>query len=276
MIEEGFLGDDLSILRPVRELHEVSHDPDAEPPGGAARRTPAARSTCSASTATRLTSSSRTGSVLTPTTAPERSSCGGCRCSTTSMKTRTASPDSSTGSPSGRSSKATELATGSCGRTQGSSSSTCSTPMCAPTRGSTSKLAASGRMEQIIDDDAVDRAVHDPPVDTRAWFRGGVRAPVRESRGSGVLGLGHLRCARAALLAARPDARAAPRHQESRRRAPRQVRDRRGAGRLAHRLAIADSRRTRDSKARSRHRAARGFSARPGASIRLGSGSRER
>ncbi|MFL6069666.1 MAG: depupylase/deamidase Dop [Actinomycetes bacterium] len=28
MIEEGFLGDDLSILRPVHELHEVSHDPD--------------------------------------------------------------------------------------------------------------------------------------------------------------------------------------------------------------------------------------------------------
>ena len=28
MIEAGFLGDELSVLRPVHELHEVSHDPD--------------------------------------------------------------------------------------------------------------------------------------------------------------------------------------------------------------------------------------------------------
>jgi proteasome accessory factor A len=41
-----------------------------------------------------------------------------------------------------------------------------------PTKGLYHKLAASGRMERVIDDRAVERAVHEPPLDTRAWFRG--------------------------------------------------------------------------------------------------------
>jgi proteasome accessory factor PafA2 len=41
-----------------------------------------------------------------------------------------------------------------------------------PDKGLYQRLARSGRMERVLDDTAIERAVHEPPVDTRAWFRG--------------------------------------------------------------------------------------------------------
>ena len=41
-----------------------------------------------------------------------------------------------------------------------------------PDRGIAHRLAASGRLEVLVDDAAVARAVTEPPTDTRAWFRG--------------------------------------------------------------------------------------------------------
>ena len=41
-----------------------------------------------------------------------------------------------------------------------------------PEKGLYYKLAAAGRIERLIDDVAIERAMHDPPEDTRAYFRG--------------------------------------------------------------------------------------------------------
>jgi Pup amidohydrolase len=41
-----------------------------------------------------------------------------------------------------------------------------------PEKGLYNKLAAAGRIERLLDDAAVDAAMHDPPEDTRAYFRG--------------------------------------------------------------------------------------------------------
>jgi proteasome accessory factor A len=41
-----------------------------------------------------------------------------------------------------------------------------------PTKGLYHRLLGSGRMERVIDATAVQRAVHQPPENTRAWFRG--------------------------------------------------------------------------------------------------------
>jgi proteasome accessory factor PafA2 len=41
-----------------------------------------------------------------------------------------------------------------------------------PDKGLYNRLVASGRMERLLDDEVVVRAMHDPPEDTRAYFRG--------------------------------------------------------------------------------------------------------
>ena len=41
-----------------------------------------------------------------------------------------------------------------------------------PDKGLYRRLAANGRMERILTDDEISRAAHAPPEDTRAWFRG--------------------------------------------------------------------------------------------------------
>jgi proteasome accessory factor A len=41
-----------------------------------------------------------------------------------------------------------------------------------PDKGLYQRLASSGRMERLIDEDVVKKSVHEPPHDTRAWFRG--------------------------------------------------------------------------------------------------------
>ncbi len=41
-----------------------------------------------------------------------------------------------------------------------------------PEKGLYNKLVAAGRVDRLLDDVAVERAMHDPPTDTRAYFRG--------------------------------------------------------------------------------------------------------
>jgi Pup amidohydrolase len=41
-----------------------------------------------------------------------------------------------------------------------------------PEKGLYAKLVAAGRIERLLDDASVERAMHDPPEDTRAYFRG--------------------------------------------------------------------------------------------------------
>jgi proteasome accessory factor A len=41
-----------------------------------------------------------------------------------------------------------------------------------PEKGLYHRLVGLGRMERLLDDASVDAAMHDPPEDTRAWFRG--------------------------------------------------------------------------------------------------------
>ncbi len=79
---------------------------------------------------------------------------------------------SSTGSPSWSCWRATATATASTGTTPSCSWSTSSTPTCAPTRASTTAWSSPGRIERLLDDDTIERAMHAPPEDTRAYFRG--------------------------------------------------------------------------------------------------------
>jgi proteasome accessory factor A len=81
-------------------------------------------------------------------------------------------PASSTGSPSSSCSRATATARGSTGTRRSCTWSTCSTPTSARTRGLYNRLVARGRMERIVSDAEVERAVVEPPEDTRAYFRG--------------------------------------------------------------------------------------------------------
>ena len=41
-----------------------------------------------------------------------------------------------------------------------------------PEKGLYAKLVAAGRIERLLDDASVERAMHEPPEDTRAYFRG--------------------------------------------------------------------------------------------------------
>ncbi|MGK2876871.1 MAG: depupylase/deamidase Dop [Nocardioides sp.] len=41
-----------------------------------------------------------------------------------------------------------------------------------PSKGLFHKLAAAGRIERLLDPETIDDAMHEPPTDTRAWFRG--------------------------------------------------------------------------------------------------------
>ncbi len=41
-----------------------------------------------------------------------------------------------------------------------------------PEKGLYHRMAAAGRIERLLSDDTIERAMHDPPVDTRAYFRG--------------------------------------------------------------------------------------------------------
>ena len=100
-----------------------------------------------------------------------------------------------------------------------------------PEKGLYNKLAAAGRIERLLTDAEVDEAMHEPPEDTRAYFRGRCLVEVRRRRRGRLVGLGDLRPARTRVAPAGAHHRPAARQQGARRRAARPVRDRRGAGR---------------------------------------------
>ena len=75
-----------------------------------------------------------------------------------------------------------------------------------PEKGLYNKLAAAGRIERLLADAEVDDAMHEPPEDTRAYFRGRCLSKFARRRGRRVLGLGDLRPARPGVAPAGADA----------------------------------------------------------------------
>jgi hypothetical protein len=90
-----------------------------------------------------------------------------------------------------------------------------------------------GRLEVLVDEADVRRAVDEPPNDTRAWFRGHLPARFPDDVVAAVVGLGDLRRRRPAHPAAGADARAAQGHRGRRRRAGAHARSRVAAARAA-------------------------------------------
>ena len=124
------------------------------------------------STATRRTSSSRTGWAATSTTGPPRSSAAGRRCSTTSSDdpTRLANQLDWVAKrqilEGYRSRDGLEWSDARLQLVDLQYSDV------RPDKGLYHRLVSRGRMERVLSDDAIARAVHEPPEDTRAWFRG--------------------------------------------------------------------------------------------------------
>ncbi len=68
------------------------------------------------------------------------------------------------------------------------SSSTSSTPTSGPSRGLYNRLVERGRMQRLVTEDDVERAVETPPTDTRAYFRGRCLRQYSESGRRGARG----------------------------------------------------------------------------------------
>ena len=66
-----------------------------------------------------------------------------------------------------------------------------------PEKGLYHRLVGMGRIERLLTDAEVERAMHEPPEDTRAYFRGRCLEKYADSGRRRVVGLGHLRPARA-------------------------------------------------------------------------------
>jgi hypothetical protein len=57
-----------------------------------------------------------------------------------------------------------------------------------PEKGLYHRLVQSGRMRRLLGDSEIEEAMHEPPRDTRAYFRGRCLSPVSRPGGSGPLG----------------------------------------------------------------------------------------
>ena len=84
------------------------------------------------------------------------------------------------------------------GPRRGCTSSTCSTATCAPTRASRTGCRRAARWRASPPTPRSSAAVTTPPDDTRAWFRGECLRRYADAGRRRVVGLGHLRRARAA------------------------------------------------------------------------------
>ncbi len=128
------------------------------------------------------------------TTRPRTATCssGGSRCWRVSRTIRWRSSPSWTGWRSFACWRATAQRDGlGWERRRSSGRSICSTTTSAADAGCTTGSGASGKVERLTTDEEVERAIMEPPEDTRAYFRGRCisRYPGRD-RG-GVVGLGH-------------------------------------------------------------------------------------
>ena len=217
-----------TVDRPVATLHAVSHDPSLHAPGDAARR--AARSrrcSCRWSTPSRRASSSRTGFGSDADPRPSTSWTGGSRCST-----RLESDPMSLRPRARLGRQAADLLEGYRDRDgldwarHGCRRSTCSTATSARTRASTTGSSAAGRFDRARHRRRDRARDHDAAGGHPRVLPRPVPGEVPRRGGRRVLGLGHLRPARARLPAARADPRAAAGDQGARRRPPRPLRHR--------------------------------------------------
>ena len=86
-----------------------------------------------------------------------------------------------------------------------------------PDKGLYHRLAASGRIQRLLDDAAVEHAMHEPPDRHARLLPRPLPRQVRRLGGRRVVGLGDLRPPRPRVAAAGADDRPAPRHQGPRR-----------------------------------------------------------
>ena len=226
---------DLAVDQPGRRAARGLARPDADAPGRrCATAADSPRCSCRWSTSSRPASTSRTASAPTPTRrrvdvlARWESVLDRLADDPMALSRR-----ARLGRQAARSSRATATATAWTGTPPKLQLVDLQYADVRPEKGLYNRLVARGRMERLLDDAEVERAVTQPPEDTRAYFRGECLRAVRRRGGGRVVGLGHLRRARPGLAAAGADPGAAARHQGARRRAARPVPGRRRRSSIA-------------------------------------------
>ena len=219
MIEADAIRDDLSVRRPVAHAARGLARHHAAGQGRAGRR-PADDGPRAALGVPRPRRRVRRRSsrVASPTATPSRSCTGGARCSTSSAATRWRPAARSTGSPSSRCSRATASATRLGWGDPRLKAVDLQWSDVRADRGLAHRLVATGRLEVLVDEADVQRAVDEPPRHPGV-VPGHLPAALPRRRRRGVLGLGDLRRRRPAHPAAGADARAAQGHRGRRRRA---------------------------------------------------------
>ena len=233
MIEEKLPADDLTIAQPVRELHDVSHDPSLQHHRPADRRPHDHRA-------------GPAGGVPRPGAQVRRRPLGRRRRRADPRRPR---PLGVRARPAGRDPMqlAGELdwvaklrllegyrdATGSTGTSPRLQLVDLQYSDVRPEKGLYHRLVARGAMETLLDRRRVRRAMTTPPEDTRAYFRGECLRRYAAAVAAASLGLGDLR-RRPRVAGPGADARAAAGHQGARRRAARRVSHRGRSGRGAH------------------------------------------
>ena len=173
MIEDRFLAGDLSVEAPVAELRAISHDPSCRHLVTLrdGRRMTAVQLQMEYLELARKYTEDKYGTDVDEATADVLTRWE-------SVLTRLADDPmqllarAGLGGQAGDRWRATGPGTAWTGIIPGCSSSTCSTPTSAPDRGLYNRLAARGRITRLVDEPAVERAMVEPPEDTRAYFRG--------------------------------------------------------------------------------------------------------
>ena len=173
MIEDRAIDVDLTVARPVATLQAVSHDPTCTAAHRAARRHQAHRGAAALALPRRSRSAtSRTGMPASSTATPRRSCGGGRSCSTGSSATR-ARPSRELDWVAKQ-----QVLQGYIDRDglDWTDSRLRAIDIqwsdVRPDKGIFHKLRAAGRFEELVTESAVLEAVHEPPHDTRAYFRG--------------------------------------------------------------------------------------------------------
>ena len=169
MIEDRFLPD-LSIQNPVAALHEVSRDITLHGHGAAGRR-PAPVRGAAAVGVLRAREEVRGARGRHPGE-PGGAGAMGVGARRRSRPSRSRCIASWTGSRSTGSWPRTASATGWTGPIPSSRRSTCSTTTSGASAASTTGWTPAGKVERLTTDEEVDVAVMEPPMDTRAYFRG--------------------------------------------------------------------------------------------------------
>ena len=221
MIEDGLPRRlDLSVHRPVRALHAVSHDPSLQAPGPTSRdgrRLTALQLQMEYLEQARKYVEDRFGSDVDARDA-RRARALGVRPRPARRRPDALSRRARLGRQAGAARGLPRPRRPGLGRRPSCRRSTCSTATYGRRRGSTTGCRRAGAWSGCSTTSRGRARGDAPPEDTRAYFRGRVPAPLRGPGRGRVVGLGHLRRARPRLAAAGADPRAAARHQGARRR----------------------------------------------------------